>query len=375
MPIKDRVVSWYIQNILIPRIEIIDNPGFIITTLSKPPNITYLREIFLPEPLFELIETRIVEHYGNKGKQTLYSAGKKFGYLYASISNFPTINTTNKKDFSNFAYYLVRYIEGVFSSKAQHKINVDEKLFTVSFKDYIICRHNGLGYIMADGGIAGIWAYAVDEKSIEGVQLECQGRGDDKCLIMCGYEEKIREKTPNFFCEKNLLGQKFEETYLSLNRIRPPDYSNNSLQDLLHVGFFEYKHGMLVYNNIRFFPVESHILYILEEELSKLENGEQTLFNICFDFGRYLRKKYGYEDYKKFIPDFFPALGFGDITFLDAENIAAIYYPWTFFSKKSKYIIFRGMISGFVSDSIKKKIEFKNYDIDIKDFLTLTIKT
>lgn len=373
MPIKDRIVSWYVQNILIPRTEIIDKPGFIITTLSKPPETTYLREIFLPEKLLELIETRIVEHYEDKGRQTLYSAGKKFGYVYASLSRFPTVNTTNKKDFSNFTYYLVRYMEGVFSAKAQHEINIEEKWFSVDFNQYIVCRNNGIGHIMTDGGTAGIWAYAINDKSVEGIQLECQGRGDSRCLILCGPEKKIKEKTPDFFCEKNLPEQKFEGTYEHLNKIRPTEYSNNSLQDLLHVGFFEYEHGMITYNNNRFFPVESHILYFLEEEISKLENGEQTLFDICFEYGKILRETYGYEDYQKFIPDFFPALGFGDLIFLDSNSVAAIYYPWTIFSEKSKYIIFRGIISGFVSDSLKKKIEFKNYDVDVKDFLTLTI--
>ena len=373
MPVKDRIVSWYVQNILIPRTEIIDKPGFVITTLSKPPDITYLREVFLPENLLEVIETRIVEHYKGDGKQALYSAGKKFGYVYASLSNFPTVNTTNEKDFSNFTYYLIRYIEGVFSAKAQHEIDIKKKCFSVDFNQYIDCRNNGIGYIMADGGIAGIWAYAIDDKTIEGIQIECQGRGDDSCLIFCGPENIIAEKTKDFFCEKNLPEQKFEEIYESLNKIRPAEYSNTSLQDLLRIGFFEYKQGMITYNNNRFFPVESHILYFLEKEISKLKNGEEILFNTCFEYGKKLREIYGYEDYKKFIPDFFPALGFGDITFLDSNTIAAIYYPWTIFSEESKYIIFRGIVSGFVSDALKQKIEFKNYTTNIEDFLTLTI--
>jgi len=375
MPVKDRIVTWYIQNILIPRTEIIDKPGFVVTTFTKPPDTTYLRELFLPEKLFELIETKIVKNYGDKGKQVLYSAGKKFGYVYASISNFPTITTTNKKEFSDFAYYLMRYIEGVFSAKAQHEINLEEKLFIVIFNQYIVCRKNGLGYIMSDGGIAGIWSFAIEDKSIEGIQVECQGRGDKRCYIVCEPEEKIKKRMTDYFSETNLIEQQFDEMYKLLNEIRPTSYSNNSLKDLLNAGFFEYKHGSLTYKNIRFFPVEAHLLYFLENEISKLENGEQILFDICFEFGKYLRETYGFKDYNKFIPDFFSALGFGDLIFIDVNKptLGTIFYPWTSYSEKSKYIIFRGIMSGIVSDSLGKKIAFDEFKIDVGDCLTLTI--
>lgn len=75
--------------------------------------------------------------------------------------------------------------------------------------------------------------------------------------------------------------------------------------------------------------------------------------------------------------DFFPALGFGDIASLspDGSKIAAIYYPWTVLSKQSKYIIFRGLLSGILSDDPKKIIEFRNFECDINTYLTLTITT
>lgn len=375
MPVKDKVVNWFIQNIIIPRREIIDQPGFVITTFTEQNQTTYLRDPFLSEKLFELIENKITEQYGEKGKRALYSAGKKFGYLYSSLSNFPTINNCSKKEFLDFAYYLVRYIEGTYSRQAKHEINIDEKTFSINFVDYIVCRNNGLGYIMTEGGITGIWAYAIQDKNVEGAQLKCQGRGDESCHLLCGPEEKLKEKTINYFCEKDLPDEAFTEIYKTMNEIRPATYSNNSLKDLLDSGFFEYKQGILSYKNIRFFHCESHILYLIEKEISKLENGEKVLFDICFEYGKYVRNTYGATDYERFISDYYPAIGFGDITVLDKKNlkIAAIYYPWTKFSENSKYIIFRGIMSGIVSDSKGEIVEFKNYDIDIGEYLTLTI--
>ena len=375
MPVKNGVVSWFIKNVIIPRREIIENPGFIINTLSGKNQTTYLREYFLSEKLFELIENKIVNHFGDQGKQALYSAGKKFGYIYASVSNFPTINDTTKKEFLDFAYFLVRYIETFFGMNAKHEINLEKKIFTMSINDYIICRYNGHGYIMTDGGIAGIWAYAISDNSIEGVQLECQGRGNERCLIICAPIEIIKERTNFYFSELELQKNKIEKTYKNLNEIRNANYSTNSLKDLINANFFQYNKGVLSYKNMRFFTCDSHLLYILENEILKLDNGEKILFNACFDYGKFLRNTYGNKDYKKFLTNYFAALGFGDIIVLDSNNlkITSIFYPWTIFSEKSKFIIFRGIMSGFVSDCLDKRIEFKNFEINIGNYLTLTI--
>jgi hypothetical protein len=372
MPVKDRVVTWFIQHVIMPRREIIDKPGFIVTNFTEHNQTTYLRELLLSEQLFELIESEIVQKYGEQGKQVLYSTGKKFGYLYASLSNFPTITTCSEKEVSDFAYYLIRYIETVYAHQANHEIDISDKTLAISFSDYIICRHNGLGYIMTEGGITGIWAYLMQDKSIEGIQSECQGRGNQRCFITCAPKQKIQENGKKIYCETNLPENKFDQIYKTMNEIRETK-SVNSLKKLLDNRFFEYNEGILTFKNNRFFICESHILYLLEQEISKLENGEQILFDICFEYGKILREIYGEKEYQKFIIDFFPALGFGDITFLDSNSIAAVYYPWTIHSETTKYIIFRGIMSGIASDSTDEKIEFRNYDVSIRDNLTLTI--
>jgi hypothetical protein len=375
MPVKDRIVNWWIQNIILPKREIIDKPGFVVTTFTEGTKTIYLRDYFLPEQLFELIESKIVEHYDNDGRQALYSAGKKFGYIYSSLSNFPTIQNSTNKAFSDFAYLLVRYLEGTYAKQAEYTIDLEKKLFTIFFDNYLICRHNGLGYIMADGGISGIWAYVMQDRTLEGIQLECQGRGDKKCVIFCGPEHEIKEKSETFLHETDLLERKFDISYKTMNEIRETTYSMNSLKSLIDAGFFDFHGGILSYKNNRFFHSDTHILDLLEQEISKLPNGQLVLFDACFDYGKLLRETYGGTNYKKFIPDFFSALGFGDILVLDTDKIRIVskYYPWTIFSKQTRYIIFRGIMSGIVSSSLGKKIEFINYNVDIENYLTLTI--
>jgi hypothetical protein len=375
MPVKDKVVTWWIQNIIIPRQEIIDKPGFVVTTFTEKKFITYLREFFIPEKLFEVIENRIVEKYGDQGRQTLYSAGKKFGYIYASMSNFTTVNNSSTEEISKFAYLLVRYIEGTYAQQAEHEADVKQQRFSIYFDNYIICRHNGLGHIMTEGGISGIWSYGMQNSSIEGVQLECQGRGNQRCFVICAPDNEIQEKTKKFFRERNLIELKSDNTYKTMNEIRKTTYVKNSLKDLLNAGFFSYNRGILSYKNNRFFHCESHIIYLLEQEIIKLEDGEKNLFDACFEYGILLAEAYGEKEFKKFIPDFFSALGFGDICIVDSDRLCIhlMYFPWTVFSKESRYIILRGIMSGIVSSLSGKNIRFNNVNVDIKKFLTVTI--
>ena len=375
MQVKDKVVNWWLQNIIIPRSEIIDKPGFIVTTFTEKKRTTYLREFMLSEQLLEFIEKKIIEKFGNQGKQALYSAGKKFGYLYASLSNFPTIYDISKQEFSDFAYLVIRYISGTYAKQANHNLDLDKKTITISFDNYIVCRNNGLGYIMLDGAVSGLWSYEMQDKTIEGAQLKCQGRGDPQCLIICGPLDELKNNTDILFKENDLPELKFDEVYKRINQIRETTYSKNSLKKLIDLGFFKYKEGTISYKTIRFFHCESHILYLLEEEISKLPNGEDFLFDICFEYGKFVKDIYGKNDYKKFILDYYPALGYGDILVRGSKEpeIYSIYYPWTNYSEKSKYIIFRGIMSGIVTDSMNNKIEFKNFKTDLKDYLTLTI--
>ena len=106
----------------------------------------------------------------------------------------------------------------------------------------------------------------------------------------------------------------------TLNEIRKTTYSINSLKDLIDAKFFKYHEGVLSYKKIRFFACDAHLLYILEEEISKLENGEQILFDNCFNYGKFVREIYGGKNYQKIITDYYPALEFGDIIVWQAEG-------------------------------------------------------
>jgi len=150
--------------------------------------------------------------------------------------------------------------------------------------------------------------------------------------------------------------------YRSINEIRDVLYAKNSLKDLIDVGIFEFRNGILSYKDDRYFIVEASVAYLLEKELKKLKGGESLLFNLSFDYGKSLASKQKGEDPSKFIMDFMSSLGWGDV-FATKEDgkyvIRVICFPWTEWYKETKHVIFRGMLSGIISGFLERKVVLK----------------
>jgi len=363
--IEDKIVSWFIRNIILPRNEIIDNPGFIILKISKEKDITNLREILIPEYIIAEIEKIVVEKYKEIGKQILYSIGKKFGYEFALASYYP--HTKNEKEFTSFSYFLVRYLEAIYADKITHEIDFKNKKFILKSWNWIVCNKNGLGFIFSDGTASGMLAYAFQDHSIEGVQTRCQGRGDEYCEILCAPESYLKDIGINFLKERDLLGLEINrKVYNDMNKIRSSYYAKNSLRSLLDMRSITYVHGKIEYKGERLLLIESSIMYILEKELKKLENGLKILWDISFDWGKELSKKAGKQDPAKFIMDFFPALGFGDI-FVKKNpwRVLVNYFPWTKWADEIDFVIFRGIFSGIITELSGKVVNLKKFKKNI----------
>ena len=123
--------------------------------------------------------------------------------------------------------------------------------------------------------------------------------------------------------------------------------------------------------------VEASFMYILEKELKKVENGLEILWQVSFDFGKRLAELAGKQDPCKFIMDFFPALGFGDILVVEKKSkyeVFVNYFPWLEWYDEVDFTMFRGMLSGVISGFIGKNVELKELDIDLsKGYLSLYI--
>ncbi|MEM5812479.1 MAG: hypothetical protein QXN71_02145 [Candidatus Aenigmatarchaeota archaeon] len=377
MAIKDLMFSWFIKNILIPKNEIIDRPGFIILKLSDKKEITNIREVLLPEKIFVDIEREIINKYKENGAHLLYSIGKNFGYRYASVSHYPSIKEKGEKDFLKFTYFVIKYLESIYSSKITYKIDIKRKIFKIYLKNYIVCNKNGLGYLLTDGSITGTCAYGVQDFTLEGTQIKCQGRGNEKCEFICAPPDYFKKKGMHVFIENNLYAPAVEiDKYNNINAIRNTKFASNSLQSLIDSGFIAYKNGIMNVKFERFLLIEASVMYLLESGLSKLKDGLKILWDCSFSFGKRLAEISGKQEPCKFITDLFPALGFGDILAVEKKGkyeVYVNYFPWMEFPEVD-FVMFRGLLSGVISGFVGRKVELKKIEKDISaGYLSLFI--
>ncbi|RKX90949.1 MAG: hypothetical protein DRP84_12360 [Spirochaetes bacterium] len=361
MEIKDSLVRWFIRNILLPKNEIIDKPGFIIFTLSSKIGRVDLREILLPETIFIKLENETINHFNGKGAQLLYSVGKKFGYRYALSSNYPIAK--NRKEFEKISYFLVRFLESVYARKIEYETNFNKKLFVFKAYDWIVCRKNGLGYIFSTGAGAGMLAYAFQDFNIEAIQPKCQGRGDDYCEIICGKLNDLKTLVKDVYTETDLIKLNLKsDEYEKINKLRVPRYAKNSFKTFLDSKIFRYEHGIIRHREERLLWLESSIMYLLEKELKKLPHALDILWKVSYDWGKKLAEKAGKQNPAKFIMDFFPALGFGDILVLEKSGkykIYVNYFPWTKWAQEIDFAMFRAMLSGIIAGFIGREVKLK----------------
>ena len=365
MPVKDKIVDWFIRNIVIPRQEIIDKPGHIILKISKKGATTNLRELAFPERILISTENKVSEQYGEKGKRILYSIGKKFGYRYASSSFFPTLRDSSEKNIQDFYYYLVRYIESTYAHRLTHQIDTKHKFVSMSLDGYICCSENGLGYIMTDGGVAGICAFLFNEPKIEGIQTTCQGRGDKLCTLLCGPPDVLSTKGVEIFTETDLSGLNILPEYNKINSLRESRYTSKSLRELLDSKLLKYKGGFITGPSGRYSLIEASLMYIMELELSKL--NPNLLFEISKDFGQSLvYKKMSDDELFVYLSCFVSAMGFGDFMLLRKSghfSFTCRSFPWTRFSDRSTYSLIRGIVSGVLSEGLSEDISFNKFNI------------
>jgi hypothetical protein len=366
--VPDRIVSWYIKNVLIPKTEIIDKPGFIASQFTDKGKRVYIRELGIPEDVIAYLENAVVEEYGDLGKQKLYSAGKKAGYNYASLSLFPVCRGVTDKQYITFSNEVIKFVETLYASEIKNKMDLSKRRIDFEMKDYIVCRKNGHGYIMTSGGMAGIWAWGMGDTKIEGIQTVCQGLGAEACKVICAPVDILQKYSKNILVEPKIERLKSIMDYNRINRIRNTNYGKLSLQSLIDSGFFAYEHGSITYGTERYFVDEAHLIYYLDVELSKLPKGREIMFRVAFDYAKklveYLKSTSGAG--QQFITDYLAALGWGDVLVKktgDQHKIIISFFPWTDLYKTGQdFHLFRGLLSGLISGNEGRDIKLKLVD-------------
>lgn len=373
MVVKDKLARWFLQNIMLPQIDVWNNPGFVITQYTEKGRKIFLREVFIPEKLLVEIENKFSSVYKIKGKKALYSAGKKFGYIFAKLSNFPKNSELNDKQFLDFIYQTVRYVESTYAEKIQHTVDIKSKIFDIEMNNYIVCRKNGLGFLLGEGGITGIWSYMNNDKNIEGKQLTCTYSGSETCKIICAPSSVLVNRHIKSFKEPrpDIKNIESDSIYQNFNAPRKTTFETRSLKELIDSKRFSYEKGVLKFKEERYAYVDTSLIYIIEQELSKFKSGKKILFDIGFDIGY---ETIDVNQNKDFIRDYISALGFGEINFMN-EILSIKYFPWLKLYKNIDFCIIRGLVSGMLSKISGEKILLKKVEKNISEgFLEIILK-
>jgi len=372
MKVPSAIISTYVKRIMMPKVIVLDIPGFVNEDFRKIGLDISLRQFFIPESLISELEILL-----SKDEKFIYLIGKKFGYAYASLSNLPNIDKISRKKFEEYVSFQMIFTEGTYAQNIKYNLDYDNRTIKINMKDYIVCRKNGLGYFFSSGGIGGIWAWVIQDKNIEAIQTKCQGKGSEECeVIAAPYETLVKMNYKPIKCS-DLEKIQFGKDYEGFNKIMPTNWAKLSSRNLIDSGFFKYSHGQITYNDERFFITEASFMYILERELKKVESGLKILWNVSFGFGKKLAEKSGKQDPCKFIMDFFPALGFGDILAVTKKGeyeIIVNYFPWLDMYKEIDFVMFRGMLSGVISGFTGKTVELNKIEKDLTSgYLSLHI--
>jgi hypothetical protein len=368
--IKENIARWYVTNIIYPKIHDINSPGFVVAQLSRNGTRSFLREVFVPEQALAQAEKNIAA-LGAPGKAALYSAGKKFGYSFAESLHVPTLSTAPAKEVEEFTKTLLMFVGAMWARRSDEFIaDASKKRFEAILKDFVVCSKNGVGAFLTEGGIAGIWARMTGDPTVEGVQLECEGRKARQCHVLCAPATQLRKQKIAFNTETRLQDSKTSENdYHAINAVKPTAYAKHSMKELIDAGFFQYEERVLEFNGERYFPCEASFAEKLEVEAARVPKASQALFQACREFGEKTGLKAGSEP-AAFVTDYLSALGWGDVLVEEKKgkiSVSARCYPWTPRTPQTTLAFFRGLASGLVSSAFARKTVYRNARTQLQD--------
>jgi len=354
--------AWVLNQVIGPKLFIIDHPGYLYSKFTVGHDDVFQRIVFFPENILIEIEEKIQKKYGREGLQRLYSAGKKFGYAFAAKLKVPTAKTANNTFVEAGFNLLLTYILGDWYSKqAKVAVSISKKELKIQLDSFIACPKNGFGYFLTSGGATGIWAWAINDKTVEGTQIKCQGRGDSFCEVLIAEKEKIAKIDKNYF-EEHEINYNYNQEYYDFNAPVQKATDRKSLQILFDTGLFTIDKKIITYKKTRFFPIEIGAIYYLEKEINKLPDGKNILFQSAYDHMKELSKD---EKDNSFLEDFLTALGYGIVYVNEEKDLKIISKNFLWMDKNNESEIFKGMVSGLISGIKKKDKLLKRMQLDI----------
>ncbi|VVC03633.1 Uncharacterised protein [Candidatus Burarchaeum australiense] len=364
MEIKDKVVSFYIKKYLIPRSQIIDQPGFITFNLmGKTP--VFARQIIMPEVFFNELE-HSASLQGSTGKQRLYAVGKKFGYRFALMGNFYARGQIPDTKLIEHLNVVNKFIEGTYASEISARVDLKGPVITYKIKNFVVISNIGFGYFLPLGAAAGLLSRIFNDSTINGRVIKSARQGSE--LLYAPYD-LLKKRGVAEFEENDLSDLEVEADYRTFNSLQKLTKINYSFKNMIDAGLLSYNQGIIRGGEYRYFILEVSALYLLEKELEKNKKMSEALYAAAYKAGVGLiriKENMILEDAANILT----AFGFGEVSILSKKNCYEVEitgYPWTKYYKQTTYPIIRGLVSGFLSELLKKKIEFRTVETDVSE--------
>jgi hypothetical protein len=371
MPLKDNFVGLYVKRFVIPGALVFNKPGFLDFKISGKTMI-YARQIFYPEDFFIAFESRVVDAFGDKGRQKLYSIGKKFGYRFGQAGKFENIKDNPGDKIKDWVFITSKFVEGTYASSIEHVTDPKIPKTDYSLKKFAILEKLGYDYIFATGGTAGMMAWIFQDPTVEVVLHDLKKVNDSfEAIVTAAPISYLKNNNydQTIFSETQLDGlQEDFQDYVRFNA-QAQTSCTKSFQTYLDFKFFSYEGGIVKFKDSRFFLFEVSGTYLLELELKKESNKKylEILFNSAYDTGKSIMSKFGKNQKEVF--DVLSALGWGEVLpFSTSSNeikVLVNHFPWSKWYKEIDYVIMRGFLSGAVSDLLGKKIIFEKPVVDL----------
>jgi len=345
----DKVLSFVFSH------TISTQPGFIIESFGS----RKLRNVFLSETAMAGIENAVSKAGGDK---LLYQTGKEIGFNYAKAIPLPHFDSPLR---GAFLRETVRFLEATLGECTNYSVDWKSKRVEMSFQDFAVCRKNGNGLFFI-GAFTGLLAFVFNDKTIEGIQTTCRGRGSSECHGIA-MPASAFGKT-KFISHANFGETTLPQQYDAFNSIIPFE-QEYGLEALGQVGLTKYQTSKFEVLGERFIPLEISFEFGLEKRLKTSGmNLEKTVYTPSFNafqsFGKQIAEKRrgAASNALDFTAKLLSALGWGLVQVRPDSRPGFIIrgFPWTQdleTLKTSQY--FMGAIDGLVSGLSGKKVKSK----------------
>ncbi|HLC93201.1 MAG TPA: hypothetical protein VJH23_05855 [archaeon] len=368
LPFKRDLVKWFVKNILLPQVVRIDSPGFIVTVKNAQGAQISQRNVLLSETQLAEFEKGLVKKFGEEGKKIAYSIGKNHGNAYCNSFEIPRLKEGGEKTVDNFIPFFMSFMGATWGNFPEYDYDLKKKIVKFGMADHIVCRKNGLGYMLGAGVLAGGWAWIVHDTSVEGVQTQCTGRGDKECRLICAPADYLKKQGLAPFIFKADAAFQMSGTYNEMNAIRKPEYSRASLKSMIESNIFKFERNKLSFHGERYFQAGIELLYLIELTAAEKKGVKELLFSTAFEQGKKIAESEKGNDYSVFIPDFISATGFGEVLITGKAGEFAVqvnYFPWLTPYDKITYSYYKGLLSGLLTGFSGKVSKLTEHAIDV----------